>query len=178
MLVLALVAGCLSRWLDAPYVLTTGLDGATQLDWGAEPHTFVVTTSSGGVRVDQAGGLSPIAAPPRREALRPGAVLSYEADDHIVWIDAVGTLREGERVIVTGLVEPRALTCDRQGRHYLVAGAPEPALYRYEHGGLVLIAEWVGPVVDVAWGSGGWLNERALYLVRSDGILEYLEPPP
>lgn len=173
-----LLAGCLSRWLDAPYVLTTGLDGATQLDWGPEPATFVVTTPAGGVRVDQSGALSPTSAPPRRAVLRPDAVLSYESSAGIVWIDAAGTLREGERVLVTGLVEPRALTCDRQERPYLVAGAPEPALYRYEGGKLTRIAEWLGPVVDVAWGSGGWLNERALYFVRSDGILEYLEPPP
>lgn len=173
-----LLAGCLSRWLDAPYVLTTGLDGATQLDWGPEPHTFVVTTPEGPVRVDQSGALSPAAAtPPRREPLRPGAVLSYESSKGIVWIDAAGTLREADRVLVSGLVEPRALTCDRKERPYVVAGAPEPALYRVEGERLVLIAEWLGPVVDVAWGSGGWLNERALYFVRSDGILEYLEPP-
>jgi hypothetical protein len=28
----------------------------------------------------------------------------------------------------------------------------------------------------MAWGPGGALPERMLYLVREDGILEYLEP--
>lgn len=147
------------------------------MDWGPEPHTFVVTTRTGAFRVDQSGALSPTTPLPRRPPLREGAVLSYESSRGVVWIDATGTLREGDRVWITGLVAPRALTCDRKERPYVVAGAPEPALYRVEGDQLVLIAEWLGPVVDVAWGAGGWLDEKTLYFVREDGILEYLQPP-
>ncbi len=179
LLAAALLAGCASRDLDGPYVLTTGLSGASQLDWGAVPHTLVVTTPTGAIQVDGAGVQTPVAVAPRRQTpLRHDAVLSIRTSAGVVWIDAAGTLRTNEAVVLGGLREPRALTCDRGERTYLVAGVPEPALYRVELGVLVLIAEWVGPVTGITWGPGGWLGERMLYLVRSDGVLEYLEPPP
>ncbi len=160
-------------------MLTTGLTGASQLDWGAVPHTLVVTTTAGPVQVDGAGKQTLISAyPARRVAVRPDAILSIRTSAGTVWIDAAGSLRTNEDVVLTGLKAPRSLTCDRLERTYLVAGTPEPALYRVEAGALVSIAEWVGPVTDSAWGPGGWLGERMLYLVRSDGVLEYVEPPP
>lgn len=117
------------------------------------------------------------APPPEHPALRPGAVLSIETTAGIVWVDGAGTLWRGDTELLRGLVRPRGLTCDRKERLYVVSGAEEPALYRVDDGRLVLIAEWVGPVEDVTWGSGGWLGEQNLYLIRSDGVLEYLQPP-
>ncbi|MSQ02492.1 MAG: hypothetical protein EXR71_11480 [Myxococcales bacterium] len=174
-----LVAGCASCEIDGPYVLTTGLDGARQLDWGAAPHTLVVTTPGGSVQVDGAGQQTPVAvAPAAQPPLRPDAIHSFQTSAGVVWIDAAGTLRTNDHVVLRGLREPRALICDRLERTYVVAGAPEPALYRVEGAGLVLIAEWVGPVTGVAWGPGGGLGEGKLYLVRSDGVLQYVVPPP
>ncbi len=93
-----------------------------------------------------------------------------------LWVDAAGTLRLGDAVLLAGHESPRALTLDRDGRAYVVAGRDDPKLYRVEGGKLELVAGLVGPVVDMAWGPGGALPERMLYLVREDGILEYLEP--
>ena len=168
------MAGCLSRLLDAPYVLCTGLEGATQLDWGKEPAPFLVTTTAGVRLVDQGGGVtaSPT-APPARAPVRAGAVVAVGD----LWADAEGVLWNDGAVVLSGLVHPRAMIRDRWNRAYVVAGEPEPALYRIDAGSLTLIAEWLGPVTDVAWGSGGWLLADTLYLVRSDGVLEYLQPP-
>lgn len=177
-LVLLFAAGCLSRYLDAPYVLTTGLVGADRMGWGATPGTFLVSTPSGNKLVDQTGQISAsLVPPPEHPALHDGAIVSIETKAGVVWVDAAGTLRVGETTIVTGLSRPRGLTCDRNERLYIVSGAEEPALYRVDGGQLTLIAEWVGPVEDVAWGSGGWLDPENLYLVRSDGVLEFLRPP-
>jgi hypothetical protein len=99
-----------------------------------------------------------------------------QAPTGALWVDAAGTLRLGDTVLIEGLESPRALTLDRDGRAYVVAGKDDPKLYRVEAGKLVLVAGLVGPVVDMAWGPGGALPERMLYLVREDGILEYLEP--
>lgn len=167
-------AGCLSRYLDAPYVLSTGLDGATQLDWGPTPGTFLVTTTEGVVLVDQAGGVSATSvAPTPRVRVREGAVVAVGN----LWVDEAGVLWSDNAVVLTGLVRPRGMTRDRWGRAYVVAGEPEPALYRVDGRSLTLIAQWLGPVTDLAWGSGGWLLADTLYMVRSDGVLEYLQPP-
>ncbi|GDX82737.1 hypothetical protein LBMAG42_45480 [Deltaproteobacteria bacterium] len=178
LLPLLALTGCLSRYLDAPYVLTTGLAGATQIDWGPEPGTFIVSTKTGPKLVDQTGAIvdSPTSKP-TKEPLHPGALTSIVTDEGVLWADAAGALRLDETVILTGLVRPRGLTCDRLHRNYIVSGEAEPALYRVDGDHLTLIANWVGPVVDVAWGSGGWLATNALYLLREDGVLEYLQPP-
>lgn len=178
MLLPLLLTACLSRYLDAPYVLTTGLTGATQIDWGPEPGTFIVTTRTGQKLVDQTGAVtdSGILRPPK-QPLHEGAVTSISTEAGVVWADAAGTLWLDETVVLTGLVRPRGLTCDRLRRNYIVSGGEEPALYRLDGGHLTLIANWVGPVVDVAWGSGGWLTPNTLYLLREDGVLEYLQPP-
>jgi len=173
-----LAAGCLSRYLDAPYVLTTGLTGAERMGWGPEPGTFLVQTAAGPRLVNQEGKVSDTTTPPpEHPPLREGAIQSIETESGVVWIDAAGTLYRGDSVVLTGLTRPRGLTCDRKQRLYVVSGAEEPALYRVDGASLTLIAEWVGPVEDVAWGSGGWLTPTNLYLVRSDGVLEYLQPP-
>ena len=159
-------------------MLTTGLTGADRIGWGPEPGTFLVHTPAGSKLVDGGGQVSEsAAAPAEHPALREGAVLSIETSGGIVWVDAAGTLHRGDTVILSGLVRPRGLTCDRKERLYVVSGGEEPALYRVDGAALTLIAEWVGPVEDVTWGSGGWLNPANLYLVRSDGVLEYLQPP-
>lgn len=170
-----LLTACLSSLLDSPYVLTTGLDHPVQLDAAVVDQTLVVTTAKGAFAVDGTGAVRPSpASPPRRAPTVAGAVL--QAPTGALWVDAAGTLRLGDTVLIEGLESPRALTLDRDGRAYVVAGKDDPKLYRVEAGKLVLLAGLVGPVVDMAWGPGGALPERMLYLVREDGILEYLEP--
>ncbi len=174
---LLLLTACLSRSLDAPYVLATGLANPVQLDHGSVPATLVVTTASGWVQVDFEGKTTPSPLPAeRRVPLRPDARFSTTIGEGIAWIDAAGALRVGERVVNPRIESPRALTHDGADRLLVVAGRDEPRLYRVEGERLVLVADFVGPVIDVAWGPGGALPERMLYLVREDGILEYLEP--
>ena len=173
-----LLLACLSRYLDAPYVLATGLGEPLQLDPGTTPESFTVTAAMKVIEVDGRGRTRETAAPVRlRPPLHAGALTATTLPEGVAWVDEAGTLRLGVTVLIEGLERPRALTHDREGRLYLVAGADDPKLYRVDSGRLVLIAEFVGPVVDAAWGTGGALPERMLYLLREDGILEYLDPP-
>lgn len=171
-----LLAACLSRYLDAPYVLSTGLRAPVQLDVGPG-ETLVVSTAAGPVQIDGTGKAVPASAsPPRRGLTRAGAILETPVAEGLAWVDEAGALRIGDRLLIRSLDAPRALFHDPQGRILVVAGSEEPRLYRLEGEHLVLLADFVGPVVDMAWGPGGALPERMLYLVREDGILEYLQP--
>lgn len=171
-----LLAACLSRYLDAPYVLSTGLEQPVQLDAGPGER-LVVTTATGALQIDGTGRATAAGATPeRRRPTRPGARLETRITEGLAWVDAAGALRVEERLLVHGLEAPRALGHDARDRLYVVAGTDEPRLYRLEGERLVLLADFVGPVVDMAWGPGGALPERMLYLLREDGILEYLEP--
>jgi hypothetical protein len=160
-------------------VLATGLGEAVQLDPGRAPETFLVTTTRGAFRVDGEGRATPEPIPPPIRAPRPENAQTWaQLTAGLAWVDPAGTLRVGDEVVITGLERARGLTVDRAERIYVVSGAEEPRLYRIDDGRLVLIADYVGPVVDSLWGPGGALPTRLLYLLREDGILEYVEPPP
>ena len=150
MISVALLFACLSRYLDAPYVLATGLPAVTELV--AEGDYLVATTEAGNFRIDGAGTTTPWrgALPPAPSA--PGQLPAN-----------VGTTL--------------AIAQDSDGKVYFVRDGPAPALFRVDREGAALVAEWVGPVTAMTFGGGGLLPAENLYLARSDGIVEYLRPP-
>ena len=144
------LVACLSRWLDAPYVLATGLQPVSVLAVGTD--SLVAYTAKGALKIDGNGVVADFpSAPPAPER----ATIPLPA--------------------AAGPVLARAV--DAKGRIYFVRAGEAPALYRVDGSDITLIAEWVGDVTDMTFGGGGLLPIDNLYLARTDGIVEYLRPP-
>lgn len=147
---LALLVGCLSRYLDAPYVLSTGLPPILQLQ--SSEHALWAQTAAGTYKIDGSGAATLVSNAPITQV-------------------------EAEIALPAAAGSSLATAIDAKGRTYFVRDGDEPALFRVDGEQTTLIAEWLGPVTDMTFGSGGLLPPENLYLSRSDGVVAYLRPP-
>ncbi len=87
-------------------------------------------------------------------------------------------VQKGEQTeIVAGLVDARALTIDREGRPWVVHGAP-PVLARVVDGTPQRVARYLGDPSDIHFGIGaGMLPTENLYIADRKGTIDYVHVP-